>query len=440
MLALVALPVDLAAPRVQRRPSLTRRQLCLVFAAALTVRVVYVLLALRSYSFHADDGHYSEIASNVAAGRGVSSAFPYLWVHHTAFRPPLYPLLLGAAYAVFGVHIGVAQGLNILLGSLVVVLAALVAGRLAGRRAALVAALVAALHPALLANDGVVLTEPLALLLMLLAVWLLLTHRALLAGLALGLLVLTRPSAQLLVPTLAVLLVLQARWRQALAVVAMAGLVVAPWVARNVVYFGKPVIVTSNGFNLAAIWSDQSIAAGHFLDPVRDPSFTELRGYQHSNANLNEATLDATFRQAGIDGLRTHLGRVPSQVKENLLFLSDVSWGRNDNAEQLDGRNLAVRHAALPLIWLLELAGVAGLAVLVRRSDGVLLVVTAGYFVAVSLVTVAPPRLRAPFDVLACIAIGVLVSRLSSRRRHERHAEPDARPRRATASVAAGAA
>lgn len=400
-------------------PALSNRQLLLVFGAALTVRIVYCLLALHSYTFHADDGHYSEIAANVASGHGVSSDFPYLWVHHTAFRPPLYPLALGGAYALLGVHIGVAQGLNVLLGSLVVVMAAVVAGRLAGRRAALVAAVLAGLHPSLLANDGVALTEPLALLFMLLALWLLLTRRWLLAGAALGLLVLTRPSAQLLVPTLAVLLLLQARWRQALAVVAAAVLVVSPWVARNVVYFGKPVIVTSNGFNLAAIWSDQAVAAGHFVDPVRDDAFADLRGYQRSPANLNEANLDATFQRAGLHGLRTHLRRVPSQIKANVLFLFDVSWARNDDPERLDGRNLAVRHATLPVVWLLEVLGIVGLVGLVRRRDGLLVAVTAAYFVAVALVTVAPPRLRAPFDVLACVAIGVLVSRLSRRRRRQ---------------------
>jgi len=412
----VALASDRAAPA---RIGLTQRQLGLVFAAALAIRILYCLLALRSYTFHADDGHYSEIAANVAHGQGVSAEFPYLWRHHTAFRPPLYPLLLGGAYALFGVHIGVAQALNVVLGSLVVVMAAVVAGRLGGRRAAVVAAVLAALHPALLANDGVVLTEPLALLLMLLALWLLLTRRWLLAGLALGLLVLTRPSAQLLVPTLAVLLILQARWRQALVMAATAVLVVSPWVVRNVVYFGKPVIVTSNGFNLAAIWSDQAIAAGHFVDPIRDPAFTGLRDYQHSYANLNEANLDATFQQAGLHGLRTHPERIPSQVKDNLQFLLDISWQTNDVAERLDGRNLAVRHVTLPVIWVLEVLAVIGLVPLLRRRDGLLVAVTACYFIAVALVTVAPPRLRAPFDVLGCVAVGVLVAQPPWRRRDQ---------------------
>jgi hypothetical protein len=40
---------------------------------------------------------------------------------------------------------------------------------------------------------------------------------------------------------------------------------------------------------------------------------------------------------------------------------------------------------------------------------------------AVSIVTVSPPRLRAPVDVLFCVGIGVVVAELRNRRRH---AEP----------------
>ena len=41
-----------------------------------------------------------------------------------------------------------------------------------------------------------------------------------------------------------------------------------------------------------------------------------------------------------------------------------------------------------------------------------LLVLLAGSFVVVSLVSVAPPRLRAPFDLVCCIGVGLLVDRL----------------------------
>src|SRR4051795_9749224 len=177
-------------------------RLIAIFAIALVVRIIYALVAMRHYAPDSDAAHYNEIAANVAHGHGVSSTFPYIWLHHTAFRPPLYPLVLGGAYALFGVHVGVAQGLNVLLGSLVVVGVYLLTARLAGTRAALIAAGLAAIYPPLIANDVTILTEPLALLLML-GMLLAIEHRGwLLAGILTGLLLLTRPSAQLLLPVI----------------------------------------------------------------------------------------------------------------------------------------------------------------------------------------------------------------------------------------------
>src|SRR4051794_29781450 len=304
----------------QRPQRLGAPVLLAIAGVALAVRLLYVVLALRGYHLVSDSAHYNDIARKVSEGRGVASTFPYLWVHPTAFRPPLFPVLLGGAYAVFGVHIVVAQALNIVIGTGVVVLAALVAFRLAGRTAALVAAGIAAISPALLANDGVVLTEPLALLLMLATLLALDGRRYWLAGLFAGLLVLTRPSAQLFVPVIALYLLLVAvrraqpgsrraalfaGARRAVVFGLVAVVVVLPWVIRNDVVFGKPLIVTSNGFNVAAIWSPLALQSGGFIDPIFDRRNASVLRF-NQNENLNEADLDATLRKEGLDGLRTH--------------------------------------------------------------------------------------------------------------------------------------
>jgi 4-amino-4-deoxy-L-arabinose transferase-like glycosyltransferase len=385
-----------------------------IFAVALVVRVVYVLTAMRHYAPTSDAAHYNEIASAVAHGKGVSSVYPYVWLHHTAFRPPLYPVVLGGAYAIFGVHVGVAQGLNIVLGSLVVVGVYVLTSRLAGTRAALIAAGLATVFPPLVANDVTILTEPLALLLML-GMLISVERRWWLVGGALaGLLLLTRPSAQLLLPVVAVYIFFKADWRKA-AIFLVAGIIcVLPWVIRNEHYFGSPVLVTSNGFNLAAIWSSQAIVQGHFIDPVKDPRFAGVRHYRTASGaidyyNFNEAHLDSAFRRAGEQGFEHHLGRAPRILLNNVKYLTDEDWRWNDSAERLDGRNMAVRHATLPFVWLMEILGIAGLILLIRRKQ-FLVPIVAVYFFAVALVTVSPPRLRAPFDVLACVAVGCLAS------------------------------
>ena len=73
--------------------------------------------------------------------------------------------------------------------------------------------------------------------------------------------------------------------------------------------------------------------------------------------------------------------------------------------------------------------GLAGLGLALRprrQQDGigptgrlgtVVLVSAAAYFTVASVVTVAVPRLRAPFDLVCCLGVGVLVAVVSGRRR-----------------------
>ena len=66
---------------------------------------------------------------------------------------------------------------------------------------------------------------------------------------------------------------------------------------------------------------------------------------------------------------------------------------------------MGVRHATLPFVWVMEILGALGLALMARRGQ-ILVPLVAVYFFAVALVTVSPPRLRAPYDVLTCVAVG----------------------------------
>lgn len=404
---------------------------------AAAVRVGYVLRFLRHYRMVSDARHYHDIAVSIATGHGFAAAYPYGFLHATAFRPPLYPLLLGGAYALFGDHIATAQVLNIALGSGVVVLIALLATRIGGRDAGWIAGASSAVFPPLLANDGVPLSEPLGLLMMLLALWALLAGRLGSAGVACALVVLTRPSAQLLVPLIALVIWRQVGLRRALAFTGAAVIVVAPWVLRNESIFNEPVIVTSNGFNLAAIYSPVALRAGHFVDPVLDPRFAPVRDFRHSLANLNEAALDAAFRRQGLHGIHEHPGQLPSVVALNVRRLIDETWRLNDAPEALDGRPLHLRHLTLPLVWVVELLGLWGLVQLalaarhIRRPDrrgsgqigpGVI-PLFALYFFVVSVLTVAVPRLRAPVDVLLLVAIGVLGAAGTDRWRSRRSAD-----------------
>jgi 4-amino-4-deoxy-L-arabinose transferase-like glycosyltransferase len=402
---------------VEGRRVLRPRTLVLLFVAALIVRTLYCLLLLRHYTPISDASDYYKIAVSVSEGRGFSTTFPFGYEHATAFRPPLFPGLLGAVFVITGPSLGVAQVVNVLLGCTVVVLLAVLTTRFGGPRAGLIGGGLAVVYPPLLANDGPPLTESLALTLLLAGLLALGKRRCLLAGLAIGLLVLTRPSAQLLVPVLGVWLLVAVGWRRTAVFAVAVGVIVLPWVARNEIVFGKPVLVTSNGFNIAAAWSDISLGQGRPADPVYDPRFAFL----HTGSALtNEADLDANFRAEGIRGLRAHPSQVPGVVWRNARFLLDLHVNRNNGAERYDGRNLTLRYYALPAVWVVMLLGVVGLVRLRRRPDGVLLLLCAGYFLLVSIAAISPPRLRVPLDVLFLLGAGVVVADLIEWRRARR--------------------
>jgi hypothetical protein len=225
------------------------------------------------------------------------------------------------------------------------------------------------------------------------------------AGVCCGLLVLTRPSAQLLIVLVAVWLVKTVGWRRAALAVVATVVVVGPWIVRNEVVLGAPVIVTTNGFNLAAMYSRPAQETGNFVDPLVDPYFLDLRLDQ-----FDEARWDAKLRDRALADLRAnpaHLGRV---VLRNGGALLELTPRVNGIAEVIDGRNVTVRIWTLPLFYVVTAAGVVGLWRWRREPLGLLLALVGAYFFLSSLVLVASPRLRAPVDFVLCIGLGLLVA------------------------------
>ncbi len=317
---------------------------------------------MRGYTPNSDADSYFNIGRAVSEGHGYVFTLPFEFVHATAIRPPLYPTLIAGAFEVFGVHVGVAQGVNIVAGTLVAVAGAMIGARIAGPRAGLGAGLVVALYPPLLANDVTVLVESTAVLLLFAVVLLLLDGRTVWAGAGLGLLMLDRASAQWFVLVLGAWVVWRFGWRHALRMVAVAVVVVAPWVVRNAVNVGGPALVATNGFNLNAIYSNEARQADNFVDAYFDPRFAEMRVRA-----LDEIDLDSALRKHALDGLRSHPGRLFRVARSNLARWLELHPSKNRHAETLDGRNLGVRDWTLPLFYVVTAAGVVAL---VARAAG----------------------------------------------------------------------
>jgi len=177
----------------------------------------------------------------------------------TAFRPPLYPLLV-AGCVVLGPRVQVSVGLLHLVAGLATVCLVYWMGRRWGLgRYAILGGVLVACDPILLAQSTLVMTETLATLLAMVAVaalswaaekatW----RRAGVAGGCLGLAALCRPTFLpcALVAAVVLPLILRewpSRIRAFAGLAAGIALVLAPWAVRNQVQWGRPILTTSHG-------------------------------------------------------------------------------------------------------------------------------------------------------------------------------------------------
>lgn len=218
-----------------------------------------------------DRDGYRAIAENLLKDRGFSSDGE----HPTAFRPPLYPLLL-AVVSVVGDQWGVAAG-QVLLGVGTVWLTFLIGRNLGMGRGAVAAAGLVAVDPLLLRYTPQLMTETLfAFLVALLCCWytgfsrpessmnpearlgrLKPGHqRAALVGLAFGLCALCRPTIWAFGVMGGAGWVVgnwwcvrnRKRWiGEGLVAVCVCGVVVSPWVVRNFLVFHRPIVMTTHG-------------------------------------------------------------------------------------------------------------------------------------------------------------------------------------------------
>ena len=108
----------------------------------------------------------------------------------------------------------------------------------------------------------------------------------------------------------------------------------------------------------------------------------------------------------------------------NALGYLELTPSENEFAEFLDGRNLDFRRATLPLFYVVTAVGWFGLIVR-RRTPEVLLLIGVGLsFMGSSLFFVSPPRLRAPFDLICCLGVGLAFAWWADRRERRRTTSP----------------
>jgi 4-amino-4-deoxy-L-arabinose transferase-like glycosyltransferase len=276
--------------------------LTIVVAAAGATRLAWIAIVraqpVSDYLF------YYRGAVNIATGHGFS-----MLDHPTAFFPVGYPAFLAAVFSIAGTDVGVMRFANIALWMVAAGLAFLLGVRVGGRAVGIVAGLIVACYPEYVIYSGLGASENLMVpLLLLFCVVMagapggrLTPKRGLAAGVVLGLAMLVRSTA-LPVPILfAGYVVLRDRraLRGAAVMLAVATLVAAPWVARNRVVMGAPVMSTNGGYTL---WMglNPNATGGSMVKGGNPPwPIESVDSERQVNAQLMREAIDFVVRHPG---------------------------------------------------------------------------------------------------------------------------------------------
>lgn len=220
-------------------------RLAVCFAFALVVRLAAIELTGAETTAFGDARDYLDHARSICE-QGLypeRGNLPF-------FRAPGLPFFIAGVTACEPGRVRLVKYALAVCDALTVVILYLLALQVWGRRSvAALAAALAALHPFFAGSVTDIQTEPLFMLFLVAAIWLVLRERPALAGLCLGLASLTRPTALLCIVLFGLYLVFR-RWRSAAALVAAALLTLSPWAIRNAVRHREVIVVNdAGGFN-----------------------------------------------------------------------------------------------------------------------------------------------------------------------------------------------
>ncbi|QYG93010.1 hypothetical protein HC251_11585 [Iamia sp. SCSIO 61187] len=398
-------------------------------AVGLVVRLVVAVVWARWPAGLYDPARYVGYAQSIADGKGMIDPFTH---NPTAYFPPGYPYLVGAALALCQA-IGAEGSLPEVLGSgqavvggLTVLMVGVLGRRIAGGPAGAAAAVVVALLPNLVVHAAVVLSETVSIALML--AFLLVAvpaaggtlgrGRLVGAGLLFGAILLVRPViAGVLVAVVVVWALDRSGWRTVLtrtgAVVGVGLLCVAPWTIRNAVRLdGFVPLSTNTGDNLCIGHAPGSVGAFRFLEAcavdvdITDGPRGEVEGDAAKRDLAIEYALDRWRDQPGLA-----LDRMRYTLRDDHDAIVAVESYREDS--WMGERTRTLLYDVSDGLWaVIGVVGLVGLVRLVwrRDRDGVALAVTTAAVLAVPLLTFGDARFKVPVVPLLVIAAAALVS------------------------------
>ncbi len=431
------------------------RELAVVLLLALAVRGT--ALGVAWHRLAEDPDGYWELATHLQEHGTFGYANRAGEIRPTAYRPPLYPLLLAAGNLVPLSHAWVAA-LHLGLGASTVLLVYVAGCRWWDVGAGRIAALLIALDPILLNQSTLVMTETLAAALVM-GIWcsVALAHRAergagrrvawTVAGIGLGLAVLSRPTFLVWGAALGVALLAapgqgaesppheQGRgWRRRLEAVALLGLAAAvvlmPWVLRNRSRFDRTLLTTTHGGY--TLWLGNNAEFYDFLRTARwgdvwdSAEVDDLYNRILERFAHDELAADRWARQQALDTIADQ----PRMFALACAFRVSSLWGliphRTVDDESLGRRS--ARYAVGAWYGILFLFALCGLIRLRNRLGrppwltGLLLCLA---FTAVHTIYWSNLRMRAPLMPVVCLvaAVGLSAQRSNAPVRGEEETE-----------------
>lgn len=387
----------------------------------LLAAVMLLALALRCaasieapMSTRSDAGAYLAMASGLADGTGLVDAFG-----NRAYYSSGYPILLGVVFMVFGTSLHTIFVVNLVLALISVYLIFRIGRLLDCERAGLIAALLWAAYVPSIQTANCILKENLMIPLMLAQIWIVLawpatSHRILLAaaaGVITGALAVVGPTGCVVAGVLLVMMFVRgSNWFQWLS----SGVVfflfmcvtLAPWLYRNHLVLGAPVLNSNGGFNLYL--GNNPAATGRFVSIAVTPMAQEWHSL------LRERGEVAASREAGRRA-RAYMRENPGRTATLWLKKAGLFWELPKLRNPLESESIQKR--ILRGVWFAQdlflLAFAAFSLAWVRRAWPLHLSVL--LFVAIHVPFYVMTRYRLPIMAVLCVLAAVPLSAYFSR-------------------------
>ena len=426
--------VDRPAPAIAQRWSQRhfRALLIAVVVGGLVIRVAYVWVYRRDTHYGGDPLYYHLGANLLATGHGFIN--PYAFARHrvvqAADHPPLYIVYL-ALWSLVGVRSITGHLLvSTLLGAASVLVAGL-AGReigsrweQGGERLGLLAAVLVAVYPNTFRYDGMLLSESMVILTVLVTVWLAYRYwhhptrwRMAAVGAMVGLAALSRSELVLFVPLLVLPLGLltpdasrRRRVRRAVVGVVASVVVLTPWVAFNLARFDHTVLLSENIGGTLATSNCQQVYYGPLIGYWFYPCGQDILTAHHIGPYSFNGAADRDQFNGAMTYIKAHKGRLPVVVAARVGRITDLFHARQEAHLDvyLENTTSWVAFSGVYTFYPMALLAVAGAVVLRRRRTAVfpLLAPVASVIITAALFDAAT-RFRATAEGALCLLAAV---------------------------------